>query len=61
MSGCSQFVANPKLRRNKSAKKCPYYLESTENHPTFALAKTGCTRKQVAAAAAEEKKEEEKK
>jgi hypothetical protein len=36
-------------------------LESTENHPTFALAKTGCTRKQVAAAAAEEKKEEEKK
>ena len=43
MSGCSQFVANHKLRRNKSAKKCPYYLESTEKPLTFAFAKTGCT------------------
>ena len=36
MSGCSQFVANPKLRRNKSAKKAADYLESTGNHLTFA-------------------------
>ena len=36
MSGCSQFVANPKPRRNKSTKKAANYLESTENPLTFA-------------------------
>ena len=36
MSGCSQFVANPKLRRNKTAKKAVDYLESTGNPLTFA-------------------------
>ena len=33
---CSHFVANPKPRRNKSAKKAADYLESTENPFTFA-------------------------
>ena len=36
MGGCSQFVANPKPRRNKSVKKAADYLESTENLLTFA-------------------------